>query len=152
MMLKSTGLTNNTASVPLPPTHVPSLQQPVKVEPMVPEVMDDDGDSPMAGDPMLSSSLTSPQNFAIIDEALNQYQWIPVFTKLPYRFLRGIHISWGLSALFCYLSWDGNSMYVAKAYKKCIEFKIQPSKQIKCLPNGEHWSGDDKFIVLNYLC
>lgn len=78
MMLKSTGIVSNSASM-MPASaadsHVvagPSL--PVKAEPIIPlaeEAMEDDS-SPIAGDPMLSASLTSPQTFSI-EEALNPY-------------------------------------------------------------------------------
>lgn len=72
MMLKSTGIvSNNTNMMPATNPNNPSHLA-VKVEPVVPEAMDDESDSPIAGDPMLSSSLTSPQAFTI-DEALNQY-------------------------------------------------------------------------------
>ena len=70
MMLKTTGIVSNDTTVV--PTADNVTQPIIKREPMVPEAMDDETDSPIAGDPMLSSSLTSPQTFTI-DEALNQY-------------------------------------------------------------------------------
>ena len=72
MMLKSTGLVSNDTSV-MPDATLPGI--PVKAEPAHgPEAMDEDNHSPlMAGpDPMLSSSLTSPQTFNV-EDAFNQY-------------------------------------------------------------------------------
>ena len=72
MMLKSTGLVSNDTSV-MPDATLPGI--PVKAEPAHgPEAMDEDNNSPlMAGpDPMLSSSLTSPQTFNV-EDAFNQY-------------------------------------------------------------------------------
>jgi len=70
MMLKSTGLVSNDTS--LMPNSTPST---VKLEPAHgAEAMDEDTHSPlMAGpDPMLSSSLTSPQTLSM-EDALSQY-------------------------------------------------------------------------------
>lgn len=71
MMLKQTGLVQN-AGVVASPAVTEAAMPVVKSEPVLTEAMDDDIESPIANDPMLSASLTSPQDFNI-DEAMSGY-------------------------------------------------------------------------------
>lgn len=72
-MLKTTGLVGNVAASASPAEPAP-LPQMVKQEPVHGhgEAMEDDIESPIANDPMLSASLTNAQDFNI-DEAMNGY-------------------------------------------------------------------------------